>query len=328
MDFFAELKEQALASRLKRLSERMLEEGEALYQELGFNFRPRWFPLFYTLSRQSPLAVTELAAELGISHPAVNKIAHEMSKAGLITETKDSRDDRKRMLSLSPKGRETLVQLQPVWDHIRQGAQEMLKEAKVNLVEDLEKVEKAFARQSVVARVRERMGVPQPTTLSIVDYRPAYKKYFKSLNEAWLKDFGLEKHDVAMLNDPNRNILMRGGAILFALISNQVVGTCALVRYKNDVFELCKMAVTPAARRNGIGRALTQAILARARERGAKQVFLQTSPKLAAAVKLYQQAGFLTSKSFTLPRPDYNRCSITMIIDLTDRAPQENFYEL
>jgi len=45
-------------------------------------------------------------------------------------------------------------------DQIRQGAQEMLKEAKVNLVEDLERVEKAFARQSVVARVRERMGVP------------------------------------------------------------------------------------------------------------------------------------------------------------------------
>jgi len=65
MDFFAELKEQALASRLKRLSERMMEEGEALYHELGFNFRPRWFPLFYTLSRQGTLSVTELARRWG-----------------------------------------------------------------------------------------------------------------------------------------------------------------------------------------------------------------------------------------------------------------------
>jgi N-acetylglutamate synthase-like GNAT family acetyltransferase/DNA-binding MarR family transcriptional regulator len=316
MDFYSELKEQALASRLKRLSEMLMEEGEALYRELGFNFRPRWFPLFYTLSRYPTISVTELAAELGISHPAVNKIAHEMAKAGLIKETKDSRDDRKRLLSLSPKGRKTLEQLQPVWDHIRQGAQEMLKEAGVNLIDDLEKVEKAFSRQSVVARVRDRMGVPQPSTLSIVDYRPAYKKHFKSLNEAWLKDFGLEKHDTALLSDPNRTILMRGGAILFAVEDSRVVGTCALVRYKNDVFELCKMAVTPQARRKGIGRALTQAILARARERGARQVFLQTSPKLAAAVKLYQQVGFESAKSYPLPRADYQRCSITMKVDL------------
>lgn len=318
MDLFTELKEQALASRLKRLSEMMMEEGEALYQELGLTFRPRWFPLFYTLSKQTTLSVTELAAALGISHPAVNKIAHEMSKAGLIKETKDSRDDRKRLLSLSPKGRETLVKLQPVWDHIRQSAQEMLKEAGVDLIGDLERVEKAFARQSVVKRVRERMGIPQPSTLSIVDYRPAYKKHFKSLNEAWLKDFGLERHDLAMLTDPNRNVLMHGGAILFALVGNKVVGTCALLRYKNDVFELCKMAVIPKARRQGIGRALAQAALARARERGAKQVFLQTSPKLAAAVELYKQIGFQIVKSYPLPRPDYRRCSITMTINLTE----------
>ncbi|HEX7343989.1 MAG TPA: bifunctional helix-turn-helix transcriptional regulator/GNAT family N-acetyltransferase [bacterium] len=317
MDIFSELRELALASRIRRLGEMMMEEGEALYQELGLNFRPRWFPLFYALSRRSPLAITELAGILGLTHPSVNKIAAEMLRAGIITTSKDKQDDRRRLLRLSPAGRRSLKVLQPVWKEIYNGARDFLAEAGVDLIRDLELVERAFAQRSVADRVRERVGLPVQTKLAIVDYRPAYKKHFRSLNKEWLqKDFAVEKHDAAMLENPNRLVLRRGGAILFALLSREVVGTCALVRYKRGVFELCKMAVTPKMRRRGIGMALTRAAIVRARERGAKRIFLQTSPKLEAAIRLYRQMGFTQVKKHSLPRPEYQRGGITLWLEM------------
>ncbi len=121
-DIFAELGEFALASRLRRLSETMMAEGEELYRDLGISFKPKWFPAFYALSKRSPLAVGELAAELGVSHTAVAKIAAEMQRAGLVRAASDGRGDKRRSLyALTPAGKRTLRRLGPVWREIGKG---------------------------------------------------------------------------------------------------------------------------------------------------------------------------------------------------------------
>ncbi|RJP81204.1 MAG: GNAT family N-acetyltransferase [Candidatus Zixiibacteriota bacterium] len=317
MDIYSELRELALASRLKRLSETMMGEAEALYQDLGIDFRPRWFLLFYILGRRTRMGIVDLAGLLGMTHPAVKKIADEMLKAGIIMEEKDPADDRRRLLTLSPQGHQVLPRLLPVWEEIRGSVRDLLAEARVDLIRDLEQVEATFAQRSVIHRTRERLGLPVRDRLEIVDYRPAYKKHFKSLNEEWLtKDFVIEEHDAKILNNPNRTILNRGGFILFALLDGEVAGTCAMVRYKGDVFELCKMAVAPNARRKGIGRALAQAAVERACREGAREIFLQTSPLLKPALRLYRKMGFKKQARYPLPRPDYGRDSLTLRLEL------------
>jgi len=322
-DIFVELKELALASRLRRLSERMMEEGEELYAELGLEFRPRWFPLFYALSRHSPQAITGLARVLGLSHPAVNKIAGELLRAGLIRESRDRGDERKRLLSLTAKGRQSLSRLGPVWRGIRAAVRDLLAEADVDLVRDLKRVEDTFANRSVVERVRERLLLPSREKLAIVGYRPAYKKYFKSLNKEWLqRHFSVEEHDAELLEDPNGKIIKRGGSVFFALLDDEVVGTCALVRSGTGTLELCKMAVARKARQKGIGTPLVRAAVARARELGARELLLRTSPKLKAACRLYRRLDFRTVRANEPPHPDYKRRSITMRLDLA-RARME-----
>jgi hypothetical protein len=62
----------------------MMAEGEELYRDLGVEFRPRWFPAFYALSKRSPLAVGELAAaRLDALKKLEEKAADEGAKAAL-----------------------------------------------------------------------------------------------------------------------------------------------------------------------------------------------------------------------------------------------------
>ena len=56
--------------------------------------------------------------------------------------------------------------------------------------------------------------------------------------------------------------------------------------------EIMTVGVVPAARRQGIGRRLVADLLDHARERGAKQVFLEVRVDNAAALALYESEGF------------------------------------
>ncbi len=52
------------------------------------------------------------------------------------------------------------------------------------------------------------------------------------------------------------------------------------------------LAVAPAARRRGVGRALTLACIRRARQMGLKRLLLSTAPAMQAAQSLYRELGF------------------------------------
>ena len=65
--------------------------------------------------------------------------------------------------------------------------------------------------------------------------------------------------------------------------------------------ELLNLAVDPARRRSGVGRALLAAALAWADGRGARETFLEVRASNASAIALYESAGFRAVGR----RPDY-----------------------
>jgi DNA-binding MarR family transcriptional regulator/ribosomal protein S18 acetylase RimI-like enzyme len=318
VDLLADVGELALASRLRRLSETLMKDASALYQDLGLAFEPRWFPLFHLLGGGSAVSVGRAASRLGLTHTAVGQVARQLARAGLVRLAPDRRDERRRLLTLTAAGRRLRRRLDPVWKEIRRSAREVLAESGVDLLEDVARVERVLGERSVMDRVRVRLGLAPRGILRIADYRPAYKKHFKSLNEAWLTErFSVEEEDARILNDPNRVVIRRGGRILFALVAGEVVGTCALVRHGARDVELCKMAVAPAFRKRGFGTALACAAVEKARAMGVPRLYLRTSPALADARRLYRRLGFKTVRRGVFPAPDYARKSITMVLDLT-----------
>jgi GNAT superfamily N-acetyltransferase len=317
VDLIQELGELAFASRLKRLSDRLMRDVAAVYAAHDVEFEPRWFPVLYLLRTRSPMAITEIAATLGVTHPAVNQTAAAMARHGLLISARDRQDDRRRLLALSAKGRALGNRLQPVWAEIETATRALLATEAPDMLAGIERIERSLERQSVAARILAAKSLPAVSEIEIADYAPRWRGDFARLNREWLEEyFTLEPADEAVLEDPERTILQPGGAILFALRAGRPVGTVALIRHDAVTFELAKMAVTRALRGGGIGRRLAQAAIERARECGARRLVLQTSARLAAATHLYYALGFRRARpGLRIPNP-YHRPTFAMQLGL------------
>ena len=151
-------------------------------------------------------------------------------------------------------------------------------------------------------------------SIRILDYEPAYQPVFRALNEEWItKFFVMETPDYQMLDEPQQYILAPGGAILMAEHEGQLVGTCALLNEGHGVFELAKMAVSPTAQGLGIGYALGQAAIQKARQLGARQLELLSNSRLTPALALYRKLGF---RNVPVPIGLYQRTDVKMALDL------------
>ncbi len=134
------------------------------------------------------------------------------------------------------------------------------------------------------ATERHRAPAPAPTATP-------HTHVSDELEPAWLRAFlgvkgGGGQADLA------RGVL--GGApahYLTAVLDGEPVGTLR-VAYAEQWAGLSCLAVTPGARRTGLGRALTRQGLAVAGERGAQRVFLQVEAGNADAAALYTELGF------------------------------------
>ncbi len=149
--------------------------------------------------------------------------------------------------------------------------------------------------------------------IRIVAYEPSYKSVFKALNVEWISTFFvMEAADYKALDNPETYILEKGGHILVALYNDDPVGVCALIKTQNDPemdYELAKMAVSPSVQGKKIGWIMGLAALEKARNLGAKALFLESNTILTPAIRLYYKLGF--QKISNRPSP-YERSNIQM----------------
>jgi len=157
MDLISELAELALATRLKRLSERLAHDVNKIYKELDLNFESKWFLVLELLSRRKTLSIVDIADELKLTHPAIVQFADQMLRAKLITANKDDKDGRKRMVSLSSNGKKLLQQLAPVLEIVRAENERWLKEADHNLLATLAQLEKSLDERNMYDRIKSQM---------------------------------------------------------------------------------------------------------------------------------------------------------------------------
>jgi GNAT superfamily N-acetyltransferase len=158
--------------------------------------------------------------------------------------------------------------------------------------------------------------MPEHQSIQIIDYQPEHRDDFRRLNHEWIeKYFKLETFDHNSLDHPDEQIIKPGGHIYMAIDRGEVVGTCALKKQDRETYELVKMAVTEKAQGKGIGRLLGKSAIQKARELGAKSIFLESNTVLTPAINLYQKLGF--RKVIRQPSP-YKRCNIQMELKLLE----------
>jgi ribosomal protein S18 acetylase RimI-like enzyme len=150
------------------------------------------------------------------------------------------------------------------------------------------------------------MRTSNPTELQIRDARTEERSTMRALTLAAYEEYATIMPLPAWVG-------LRGAIInaldtesaaerIVALQDGVLVGSVMLFPPQTDAYgdmtgkashpELRLLAVVHAARGQGVGRALTEACIARARQMGATELGLHTSDSLQAAIRLYERMGF------------------------------------
>jgi N-acetylglutamate synthase-like GNAT family acetyltransferase/DNA-binding MarR family transcriptional regulator len=306
----------ALGSRLKQLSEMLAEQAARVYELYEVDLDPKWFPVFYMLKSGSCLPITVIAEAIGHSHASVSKIAKEMSAAGILKSEKLTGDARVNQVCLTDRGRSLLPLFERQTGDMEVVIDELLGQCQHNVWEAISEVEYLLEEKDIFCRVREKYLDRDRENIELIEYSAEHAASFRELNYEWInKHFEVEGSDSAMLEDPQKYILAKGGYIVIATYKGSVVGTCALIRHDTSRLELAKMAVDDGVKGKGIGYLLGQHCVDKARELNFREVFLESNTKLTPAINLYKKLGF--KRIVGKPSP-YERCNIQMLLTFFD----------
>jgi GNAT superfamily N-acetyltransferase/DNA-binding MarR family transcriptional regulator len=296
-----------LGSRLRKVSEALYAGVDEVYRSAGVELPSRCFPILFLLRDHGRLGISELAAKLGQTHPAVSQMSRKLLRHRVVRESADPKDDRRRLLALSARGRGLMARLEPVWQAIVAAAADL--ESDHPFSQHLTAIDRALEARGFAARIRARLEGAD--AVAIIPFERRYAADFKRLNIEWLERyFRVEPIDEEVLSRPAR-ILRAGGAIFLARHRGAIVGTSALLAAGEGRFELSKMAVTAGHQGLGIGRRLLEAAVAEYLSRGARELFLESNGRLTPAIRLYESAGFAHA-----PRPapsHYERSDVYMV---------------
>jgi MarR family transcriptional regulator, organic hydroperoxide resistance regulator len=144
----------AFGTRLRRLSERLDRQVQALYRAHESGFQPRWFAVVGLLAERGTSSVGELANLLGITHAAVSQLRGELIAAGLVRTRPDPADKRRQLLELSPHGKRLVTRLRPLWRSIAAATDGLVAEAAPGLLDALARIEDALENRSIAERVQ------------------------------------------------------------------------------------------------------------------------------------------------------------------------------
>lgn len=322
-DFLRELGVLAFTTRLKRISDKMLQDGKKLYKKLDYEIEPNWYVIFKILQKYGSLSITEIAQKIQISHPSVITMVEKMNAKGFLESVSDEEDQRKRLLSLSAKAINMLPVFEETWKAGVRGLDYLLKDTPI--LEILDKIEDGLNKKGFKERALQEISHPSSikhiktmTTvqlnesfIEVISYERAYASDFARLNYEWLEQyFSVEDHDIEMLENPEQYIIQPGGQIFLATINRRAVGTVALIVLDEDTFELAKMAVSPEFKGKKIGKRLMLCAIDYAIKVGKKRLILESNTKLTPALNLYLKMGF---KIIPLdPNSPYHRANIRM----------------
>lgn len=320
-DVLAEMGYLALGSRLKRLAERMQADATKAFTDRGVPVQATHFPLLAALTTYGPLSVTEAVEAVGISQPAVTRIHNSLQKLGLTRTVPVKGDNRQKQIRLTPKGEALIAELKhDMWPYVRRAAQSLCEGPDTDILSWITRLEEGLQARPIHVRIQDETaaasGLP---ALRLVEYDDRLASEFDAITREWVTDmFTLEANDIKIIENPKEMILDRGGEILFVEAGNLgIVGTCALMPADGSSFELTKMGVRASARGLKAGEFLLARVLERARQMPIGELFLLTNTKCAAAVHLYEKAGFVHDADI-MERygKRYARCNVAMSFDL------------
>jgi DNA-binding MarR family transcriptional regulator/GNAT superfamily N-acetyltransferase len=243
--------------------------------------------LFELANREEPTA-TDLSRELGLDPGYLSRTLARLEEQGLVARVRSERDGRRRLLSLTPDGEEAFSLLD---SRSREEVAEMLgglsEGDQRRLLEAMRTVESIFEdglkfSEPFVLRAHEPgdMGwvVHRHGVLYAREY--GWDESFEALVARIVADF-IDAYDPAKER------------CWMAEMGGERVGCVFLVKASDVVAKLRLLLVEPEARGLGLGNRLVEECIRFARNRGYEKLTLWTNSVLDAALRIYEEHGFV-----------------------------------
>lgn len=296
IDYFHRMGMLGLANRLRMLADRLMADALDIHDLYGVTIQPRWLPVFLTLTGQQRMSISDIARQVGYTHPAVIGILKELRQAGLAETFADGDDRRKTYVRLTSQGHRMEPGVERLNHDVEAAMEKLCQSTDDNLWRAMEQWEGQLQSQSFRYRVVQEKEIREKNGLQIVSYDDArHHDAFVKLNERSLRDyFTLREGDWESISRPQETIIDRDGYIYVAEYNGKPVGTLGLVRCRKPQYdwELVCFAVDPGIQGVGIGNRLMAVVLHKARQMGGAKLYLETNRRCVAAIHLNGKYGF------------------------------------
>lgn len=314
MKYLKDLGELTLGSRLKKISDQLFDDVDTVYRKQGIQLSSRCFPILFLLQANGDSGITQLAEQLGQAHSSVSQMSQKLIKEGYIKNKQDPGDTRRRLIGLTESGNTLLTEMAPIWRDIRQSVSAMISDSGYDLMNSISEFENQQLQNSLLARVEARQVMREAEKVDIIPFDSQYREAFKTLNVEWLeKYFYVEAIDDQVLSNPEEYIIEPGGFIFFARYKNEIIGTGALLKAEDGVYELTKMSVTDKYQGLKVGRKIAIRAIEEFISVGGSTLFLESNSRLKPALHLYESLGFEHQT-----KPDdshYQRADVYMVFN-------------
>lgn len=254
---------------------------------LGSPFSLTEARVLYELAQRQRATASDLCRDLALDPSYVSRIVQRFVRQGLLARTATPDDGRRRVLALTPQGREAFAPLDAQSRAEIGALLAPLDDArKARLVAAMESIESMLAGDA-------RSGPP----FQLREHAPGDIGWIVSRHGAlYAQEYGWDLSFEGMAADIAARFLREFDAqrerCWIAERDGTRLGSVMVVRQSATIAKLRLLLVEPEARGLGIGRALVAQCIDFARATGYQRIVLWTNDILHAARKLYVEAGF------------------------------------
>ena len=244
--------------------------------------------ILFEIANHDDLSASDLSRELGLDPGYLSRILAGLERHGLIEKTPSESDARRRLLALTPKGRDAFSLLDVrSREEVGEMLGELSEEEQRRLLEAMRAIERILDKgfkysEPFFLRTHE------PGDMGWVVHRHG---------ELYAREYGWDERFEALVAgivaDFINNLDPAKERCWIAEMEGERVGCVFVVKASDEVAKLRLLLVEPKARGLGLGSRLVEECIRFARSRGYKTLTLWTNSALDAARHIYEEQGFM-----------------------------------
>lgn len=243
--------------------------------------------VLYELARRDDLTAATLGRELGLDQGYLSRLVTRFEQQGLLERVRADDDGRRRLLRLTPSGREAFAPLdRRAYDEVAELLGELSDEQQQRLL---------GAMHTIEGLLGDGLKYAEPFVLR--SHEPGDMGWIVHRHGAlYAQEYGWDEHFEALVAqicaDFINNYRPDRERCWVAELNGEIVGSVFVVQASDSDAKLRLLLVEPKARGLGLGGRMVAECIRFARRKGYSRLVLWTNSVLGAARHLYEQAGF------------------------------------